>query len=240
MSGPMPPPQGEPQPTFPPPPPEGQGPLFPAPQGGAMFPPPPPGGPQPSRQKGFPGVLIGVIVVVAVAAIVGGFFLFVRSAGDVVTGNSDVTQAKAGDCARLSGTESKPDYKGVPCDSAEATHIVGRTIPFAKSPCGGDYDEFTLTDGTSELRLCLVPNLVEGACYDITGPDMAYPKVDCGSSFAVKVTKDRRRQERHLAVRRERGTLVGPATAPHDVPDRGAVTKPLWDRRFSRYPDRRS
>ncbi len=180
MSGPIPSPEE----------PQQQGPMFPAPPAqGAMFPPPDVGPWAPPPKKRFPGALIAVIIVLALVVIGGGLVLILRTASDVVADGADVGAAKAGDCARVTGTVVDPEYKAVPCDSAEVTHIVGRTIPFAKSSCGGDYDEFSLTSKTSELKLCLIPNLAEGVCYDMESERMPQPKVDCAASSATKVTK---------------------------------------------------
>jgi hypothetical protein len=178
----MPPPQGQPYGQQPPPP---QGQPVQGPPPGQLPPPPgqgqwPQGGPAPKPKKGFPRWLISLIVLVVIGGGVYAFNYF----------TNDAAQAKAGDCAHLSGTESKPDYKAVGCDSAEATHTVGKTMSSTTAPCGGDYDEFTLTQSRGpDTKLCLFPNMVEGNCYDLDSPDMSYPKVDCGSPKAVKVTK---------------------------------------------------
>ncbi len=190
---PLPPPQGQPYGQQPPiAPPQGypQQPMMPPPpQGQPVGQVPPPGqgqwpqaAVQPKRKRGFPRWLISLIAIVVVGVGVYAFNYF----------TSDVAQAKAGDCAHVSGTESKPDYKKVDCGSAEVTHTVGKALSSTSSTCGGDYDEFTLTGRNApSTKLCLVPKLSEGACYDMASTDMSYPKTDCGKggSKVVKVTK---------------------------------------------------
>ncbi|ALG11318.1 hypothetical protein AOZ06_34550 [Kibdelosporangium phytohabitans] len=173
-------------------PPPGQGaPMPPPPAGqpGAALPPPgaelPPSSSsaQPPRKKGRKW-LIGIVAVVVV---LGGWGVYRYLSNDVV-------QAKAGDCAKVSGTKAKPSYDTVGCDSADATHVVGKTLPSNSDSCGADakYDEFTLSGGKG-VKLCLMPKWAEGDCRKYDEANASYPKVDCaaskGSNEAVKVLK---------------------------------------------------
>lgn len=101
---------------------------------------------------------------------------------------SDVAQAKPGDCASATGTETSADYKTVPCDSAEANVIVGKVLTTTSASCGGDFTrEFTQQQRRGpDTKLCLVPKYVEGSCFK---DEAGYPKVDCGTPAVMKVTK---------------------------------------------------
>jgi hypothetical protein len=170
---PPPPPQGQPVPGMPP----GQTP----PPGQGQWPSPMPA-PKP-KKKGIPRWLVSLIALVVVG---GGFYAF-----NYFT--SDVAQAKAGDCAHVTGTTTKPDYKAVPCDSADANYRVGKTMSSTTASCGGQfYDEFTQTARRGpDTKLCLIPNWIEGNCYQIKehSLDMGYPKVECSAADAVKIEK---------------------------------------------------
>jgi hypothetical protein len=195
----MPPPQGQPygqpqgqpygqqQPPMMPPPPQGQ-PVPGMPPG--QTPPPAQGqwpqpGPAPKRKKGFPRWLISLIALVVVGGGVYAFNYF----------TSDVAQAKAGDCAHVTGTTAKPDYKAVPCDSADANYKVGKTLSSTSADCGSkNYDEFTQSARRGpDTKLCLMPNWIQGNCYEIddspANKNMGYPKIDCGKPNAVKIEK---------------------------------------------------
>jgi hypothetical protein len=189
MSNPMPPP-GQQPPMMPPPqgPPQGPPVMMPPPgQPGQLPPPPPPGysamQPQPKRRGRFPRWLITIIAIVVVGGGVYAFNYF----------TSDVAQAKVGDCAHVSGTKSKPDYKAVACDSADANYIVAKSLSSTSSSCGGTYDEYIESGGRGpSTKLCLMPNWAEGNCYNLNDEaNMGYPKIDCkpGTIKIVKIIK---------------------------------------------------
>jgi hypothetical protein len=114
-------------------------------------------------------------------------------AGAVVYGinyfTSDAAQSKAGECASVTGTTSKPEFKVVDCGAAEANYTIGKVLGSTTESCNGDYDEYTESARRGpDSKLCLVPNLVEGKCYE-EGTGMGYPAVDCAKSGAVKLVK---------------------------------------------------
>ncbi|ONI86421.1 hypothetical protein ALI144C_10875 [Actinosynnema sp. ALI-1.44] len=172
-------------------PPPGQGAPLPPPSGqpGAQFPPPgQPGAPLPPpepKKKGFPKWAISLIVLIVIG---GGIYAFSYF-------SNDAAQAKAGECAKVSGTKSKPDYKTVGCDSAEVTHVVGKALGKTSDSCGATekYDEFTLTGRGPDTKLCLMPKWGEGDCRKADEATVDYPKVDCasakGDSNVVKIVK---------------------------------------------------
>jgi hypothetical protein len=142
--------------------------------------------PEPKKKKGLPKWLTGIIAAVVVA---GGVFAF-----NYFT--DDVAQAKAGDCAKVSGTESKPEYSAAACDSADANAIVGKAMSNTSEACGGNgYLEFTQKASKGpDTKLCLVPRLEEGQCYKIDDTDsVAITKQACDANNikVVKVVKDK-------------------------------------------------
>lgn len=137
--------------------------------------------PQPAQKKGGIGKkILGYIVALIVGGIaIYGFNYF----------TSDAAQAKAGDCASVTGTETSPVYKAVACSSAEANHVVGKAGSLSEV-CGGDYLEYTQTQrrGPSS-KVCLAPLLEEGKCYSASGADVAAKVAECAGSNVIKVTK---------------------------------------------------
>lgn len=129
------------------------------------------------------------VVVRILTAIVG-----IAVAGVVIYGinyfTSDAAQSKAGECASLTGTTTKPDFKTVDCGSTEANYTIGKVLGSTSESCGGYYDEYTETARRGpDTKVCLVPNMVEGSCYELEGNQMGYPVVDCGKSGAFKLVK---------------------------------------------------
>ncbi|MEU4800985.1 hypothetical protein [Actinosynnema sp. NPDC023587] len=105
---------------------------------------------------------------------------------------SDAAQTKAGDCASLSGTRTKPEFKTIDCGAAEANYTVGKVLGGVSESCGGQYyDEYTETARRGpDSKLCLVPNYVEGSCYELdNSTNVGYPPVDCAKSDVLKLAK---------------------------------------------------
>jgi hypothetical protein len=149
------------------------------------LPAPPQAAQPPAPQKKSGGtvrkILVSIVGLVVVAGAVYAFNYF----------TSDVAQAKAGDCGKVTGTESKPDYTTVGCDSADANVTVGKAMTNTAESCGeGDYLEFTMSASRGpDAKLCLIPKLEEGQCYPLdTGDSVEFPKQAC-SADNVKVAK---------------------------------------------------
>ncbi|TCO55179.1 LppU/SCO3897 family protein [Actinocrispum wychmicini] len=189
------PPQGQPLPPQGPPyggPPQGP-PYQGTPPGGVPQPGMPPGQPpfgppqsfqeppKPRRRFGVGRLVGGIVGIVVVAGGVWAFNYFTSSAA----------QAKVGDCAAVTGTKSKPDFKTVDCGSADANYIVGKSLSVS-GDCGSKYyDEYTETERRGpSTKLCLMPNWTEGTCYNLddAGSSVGYPKTAC-KTRAVKVLK---------------------------------------------------
>jgi hypothetical protein len=137
--------------------------------------------PEPKKKSVVVRILTAVVGIVVAGLVVYGINYF----------TSDVAQSKAGDCASLTGTTTKPEFKTVDCGAAEANYTVARVLGSTSESCGGTYDEYTETASRGpDTKLCLIPNMVEGNCYDLdNSSSMGYPKVDCGQTGAFKLVK---------------------------------------------------
>jgi hypothetical protein len=137
--------------------------------------------PAPKKKKGLPKWLTGIIAAVVVAGGVLAYNYF----------TNDVAQAKAGDCAKVTGTESKPEYAAVACDAADVNVTVAKALSSTSESCNGEYLEFTTTSRRGpDAKLCLMPKWSEGECYNLEqrGPGML-AKIACGSPEALKIAK---------------------------------------------------
>lgn len=132
---------------------------------------------KPSVLKKILGIVVGLIVAAGVAYGINYF-------------GSDAAQTKAGDCAAVTGTTSKPDYKTVECTAPEANYLVGKVLEGGSGSCGENYDQYSETQRRGpDSKLCLIPRLTDGECHQFSGNAMGYPVVACSTSGAVKVTK---------------------------------------------------
>lgn len=122
------------------------------------------------------GVIVGLVVA---AGAVYAFNYF----------SSDAAQTKAGDCASVTGTSSKPEYATVGCDAPEANYVVGKVLGGKGESCGENYDTYTETARRGpDSTLCLMPKLQDGKCHEFSGTGMGYPVIECSASGAVKVS----------------------------------------------------
>ncbi|WP_367132918.1 hypothetical protein [Saccharothrix sp. HUAS TT1] len=139
--------------------------------------------PQPPKKKSVVArILTAVIGLVVAGVVIYGINYF----------TSDAAQSKAGECASLTGTSSEPEFKTVDCGAPEANYTIGKVLGSLSESCGDNYDQYTETARRGpDSKLCLVPNLVEGNCYDVdtTSTQMGYPPVDCGQSGVFKLVK---------------------------------------------------
>ncbi len=126
-------------------------------------------------------VLIGVL---AAVVLVGGFFA-IRY---FVTKGST---ASAGDCVSVNmQSDERADLKTLDCGDDKASYQVGKVLDKADAVCPeeGLYTEVTPASGAAGQKLCLLPNMSEGACYK---PDegTGFVKGACTGPEAIKVTK---------------------------------------------------
>lgn len=127
-------------------------------------------------------IIIGVLVVLLIGVVVYG----VRQ----LTGGS--ANAEAGDCVSVSAeSDNRADVENLDCSSDQASYKVGKVLEATDATCPeeGLYTEITPAGSVGDgYKLCLLPNMVEGACYkpdDGTG----FVKTECTGPETIKVTK---------------------------------------------------
>ncbi|MBB5956553.1 hypothetical protein FHS29_003139 [Saccharothrix tamanrassetensis] len=126
-----------------------------------------------------------LIAALAVIVIVGGFFA-------VRYFMSNSAAASAGDCVSLTEqSDNRADVKTLDCGDAKASYQVGKVLDQADAVCPeeGLYTEVSPASSVGDgYKLCLLPNMAEGACYK---PDegTGFVKGDCTGPDAIKVTK---------------------------------------------------
>jgi hypothetical protein len=136
--------------------------------------------PTPKKKAGIGKRILTYVVGLIVAGVaIYGFNYF----------TSDVAQAKAGDCASITGTSTSPEYKPVDCAAAEANYVVAKAGG-TNEVCGSSYDEYTQSQRRGpKTKLCLAPIYVEGKCYGKDAGGSSVKAVECTGSAAFKVTK---------------------------------------------------
>ncbi|ONI90525.1 hypothetical protein ALI22I_12425 [Saccharothrix sp. ALI-22-I] len=114
----------------------------------------------------------------AVAVLVAGAFAFT-----VLTGGPRTPEPGA--CARIEGEADAPKYRAMDCGSDQANVKIAKVVDDAsKCPTGGaPYSTYT-----GSATLCLIPNLVEGACYQ-QDQLAGLRKVECTTADVVRVVK---------------------------------------------------
>ncbi len=127
----------------------------------------PPGQPMPYAQppkKGGAGKIIGSILGFVLVAVVVAVVKFGIGSGISALSEPD---AKAGECASVTGSTISPKYKKVDCNAAEANYIIGKVSKSTTEACPSkDYAEYTESGRrSSSMKLCLVEKLDEGKCY---------------------------------------------------------------------------
>jgi len=106
---------------------------------------------------------------------------------------SDAANAKAGECVSISQESGdKVNVDGIDCGEDKATYKVGKVLDKDTATCpeGGVYSEVTPASSVGDgYKLCLMPNLIEGACYtpDTTGE--AFNKTECKGPETIKIAK---------------------------------------------------
>ncbi|MEV6715115.1 hypothetical protein AB0M48_24125 [Lentzea sp. NPDC051208] len=141
--------------------------------------------PEPAQEPAPKKTSVGkrILTYVVVLIVVGGAFY----AFNYFT--NDAAQAKAGDCAVVSGTSTKPEYKPVDCGAAEANYTVGKAGGTSEV-CGEGYAEYTQSQRRGpKTKLCLAPLFSEGKCYAENTGDVGAKAVECTASASFKVTK---------------------------------------------------
>ena len=127
-------------------------------------------------------ILIGVLVVVLIGIVVYG----VRQL------TSDAANAEVGDCVSVSAeSDNRADVETLDCSADQASYQVGKVLEATDATCPEDglYTEIVPAGGVGDgYKLCLLPNMAEGACYK---PDdgSGFVKTGCTGPETIKVTK---------------------------------------------------
>lgn len=120
-----------------------------------------------------------VLVIAALAVVAGAAVAYVNFAGG--------PQAKAGECVAVTnGTE----VMSTGCTAENARFKVGRVLPDTGANCPANDDEYVqVVPSAGGGKLCLLPNLVEGACYQPADNEDSWGRSACTGEETIKVTK---------------------------------------------------
>lgn len=119
-----------------------------------------------------------VLAIVAVAVAAVGVLAFVNFTGG--------PKAKAGECVAVtSGTE----VVSTGCTAGNARFRVGRVLTDSGANCPASDDEYVQVVPSSGGKLCLLPNLVEGSCYQPADNDDSWGPSACTGEETIKVAK---------------------------------------------------
>ncbi|HEX8870300.1 MAG TPA: hypothetical protein VF821_31845, partial [Lentzea sp.] len=117
-----------------------------------------------------------------------------RPATTSTTTSKPAPFAAPGDCVSMTGLMFQPDFKKVPCGEHNYTVAKVVTEPPPDEKCGTEADGYVRYErvaiGESSVTLCLIPVLVDGACYDVvySMTKAALPQKECGSVGTARVT----------------------------------------------------
>lgn len=144
--------------------------------------------PEPEARSGVDAkkILIGVLVVLLIGVVVYG----VRQLTGAAT-------AEAGDCVTISAETAtdtgvtRADVETLDCAADQASFKVGKVLDEGDAGCPeeGVYTEIVPNGEVGDgYKLCLIPNMAEGACY---GADegSGFVRTECSGGDTFKVTK---------------------------------------------------
>ncbi|MEU0880927.1 hypothetical protein ABZ345_20165 [Lentzea sp. NPDC005914] len=126
-------------------------------------------------------VLVIALAAFVVAAAAG--FVFVKFAGG--------PRAKAGECVALANrSDNRADVSSAGCATGDVRFKVGKVLADAAAGCPAGDDEYVqVVPNSGGGKLCLLPNLAEGACYRPADDEDSWVKAECAGEETVKVTK---------------------------------------------------
>jgi hypothetical protein len=120
-----------------------------------------------------------VLIIAALAVVAATALVFVKFSGG--------PQAKAGECVTVTGSA---DVASTGCTAENAKFKVGKVLADSGGTCPAGDDEYVqVVPSSGGGKLCLLPNLVEGACYQPADSDDSWGKSACTGEDTVKVTK---------------------------------------------------
>jgi hypothetical protein len=120
-----------------------------------------------------------VLVIVALAVAATGVLAYVNFTGG--------PKAKAGECVAVTnGTE----VVSTGCAAGNARFKVGRVLADSGASCPVSDDEYVqVVPSSGGGKLCLLPNLVEGSCYQPADDEDSWGPSACTGSETIKVAK---------------------------------------------------
>ena len=128
-------------------------------------------------------VLIGVLVLLAIGLVAYGVWHII----------GDRAAAEAGDCVSVTSEtdDNRAEVDKLDCGADRASYKVGKVLEASDSTCPEDgiYTEIVPAGSAGDgYRLCLLPNMAEGACYK---PDegSGFARTECTGPETIKVTK---------------------------------------------------
>ncbi|NUS65134.1 MAG: hypothetical protein HOQ46_15975, partial [Saccharothrix sp.] len=134
------------------------------------------------KRGGGRNILIGVLVVLLVGIVAYGVRYL----------TSDAANAEVGDCVSVSAeSDNRAQVDTLDCSADKASYKVGKVLEATDATCPEDglYTEIVPAGGVGDgYKLCLLPNMAEGACYK---PDegTGFVKTECVGPETIKVTK---------------------------------------------------
>ncbi|MEU5695778.1 hypothetical protein [Actinosynnema sp. NPDC020468] len=140
------------------------------------------------RKEGAGGGTLKKVLIAVLAVVVVGVGVF------AVRYFTSGTSAQAGDCvsvAEKSG-ETTVDVDTLGCGEDKATYKVGKVLQSSDATCPeeGLYSEVTPASSAGDgYKLCLLPNMTEGACYKPSDTGSDFVKTACSGAETIKVTK---------------------------------------------------
>ncbi|MEU4763541.1 hypothetical protein AB0H12_09810 [Actinosynnema sp. NPDC023794] len=127
-------------------------------------------------------ILIGVLVVLLIGIVVYGVRYL----------TSDPANAEVGDCVSVAAeADNRAEVDTLDCSADEASYKVGKVLEATDATCPEDglYTEIVPAARVGDgYKLCLLPNMAEGACYK---PDegTGFVKTGCTGPETIKVIK---------------------------------------------------
>ncbi|MFC6093218.1 LppU/SCO3897 family protein, partial [Saccharothrix lopnurensis] len=128
--------------------------------------------------KGRKLLIVAAIVVLAAVVVFG----VVRLTGGGST--------EAGSCVDVTSEfEDNPEVKGLDCDDDQASFKIGAVVEGVDATCPEDGIYSEVAEGDGGRKLCLLPNMVEGACYRAEESGTGFDKSECVGPETIKVTR---------------------------------------------------
>jgi len=102
--------------------------------------------------------------------------------------SADSAAVKPGDCVMVTNhSDDRADVAGASCQDEKVTSKVGKVLTDKNATCPEGYT--AIVPNTGDVKVCLLPNFVESACYQPDEAGEMWNKSTCAGDETVKVTK---------------------------------------------------